>query len=152
MARICRTEKSDLYRSVKSASTETNDCSIVAVAAVCDVSYEAAKAALKEQGKKENKGAATSQIKAAVELLGKATKSVSIHDIINKYPLPHCNVLKGITTHHPERFNAVWKDGKKYLLFTRGHVLAVTDGVNHDWTKGRAIRLKCMYEVVDKGE
>ena len=67
--------------------------------------------------------------------------------MIARYPGAH-KALRNVTTHHPERFSDVWRDGKTYLMYTRGHVLAIVNGVNHDWTRGRAKRCKALYEVV----
>jgi hypothetical protein len=32
-------------------------------------------------------------------------------------------------------------------MFTRGHVLAIVNGVNHDWSRGKALRAWNLYEV-----
>lgn len=39
---------------------------------------------------------------------------------------------------------------RKFLVFTRGHVLAATNGVVHDWTAGRRHRIQKVYEVIER--
>ena len=130
------------------ANGEANDCSIKAVAIVCGVTYEQAKAALAAAGRKDRKGAYTHQIHAAVAALGKKVERANIQDIIAQYPKGHRDVLKNITTHHPARFNKVWSNGKSYLAYNGSHVTAIVDGTNHDWTVGCARRIYALYEVV----
>ncbi len=127
---------------------ETNDCAVKAVATVCGVSYEVAHATLEKFGRKNGKGAHTYQIHDAVEFLGKSTRGVAIQYFIQKYPKGHRDVLKNVTTHHMARFNNVWADGKTYLVYTKGHVLAVVNGVNHDWTVGSSKQVVAIYEVI----
>ena len=66
-------------------------------------------------------------------------------DIINLYPSPHCK-LKGVTTHHPDRFRKHWPQGR-YLLVTASHVAAVVDGEMHDWARNHSIRVTSIYDV-----
>lgn len=137
----------DALCAAKEALNETRDCSVVAVAAVCGVSYEVAHATLKQLGRKDQKGTTISLICNALRALGFQYESVSRKNVISNYPAGHRDVLKNITTHHPERFNKVWKDGFNYLFFTSGHVLAVLDGTNVGHTKGRAVRVEMIYKV-----
>lgn len=126
---------------------ENNDCSVKAVAIVCGVSYDAAKTALAARGRKDGKGAYTQDILAVCRTeFGKETTLVDMKKVVATYPSPHCNVLKGITTHHPRRFNKVWPKGN-YLMFVTRHVAAVVDGVTHDWTVNKAMKVVALYEV-----
>ena len=150
MATIKSSPKTNEYESLRSTAKsmgENNDCSVKAVALVCGVPYEQAHAVLKELGRKPGKGATLPTIMRAVRALGKQTSIVGRREFISKYPAGHRDVLKNITTHHPARFHDVWKDGKTYLAFTRGHVLAIIDGVNHDHTVGSAKRIKTLHWV-----
>lgn len=129
------------------AKGENNDCSVKAVALVTGSLYDVAHRALDAQGRSQRKGAYTTQIHAAIAALGKKVVQVNPRDIIALYPEPHRSVLKGITTHHPRRFDKVWPKGK-YLLYSRRHVSAVIDGVLHDWAVNSARRVISVYEVV----
>lgn len=149
MARINSTPKTAMFNRLSEAAAsinETNDCSVKAVAAVVGCEYMIAHEAMKEQGRKNRRGAMTWEIQKAVEALGCKFERIPARTFIDRYPGNHKN-LKTVTSHHPERFGKVWDDGKTYLLFTRSHVLAVVNGVNHDWSKGRALRAYMILEV-----
>lgn len=128
------------------AMGETNDCAVKAVALVANVSYAQAHEALKQRGRKARRGAYTHDIIKAVRAAGKEVILVDQRSIIAHYPSPHCNVLKGLTTHHPRRFNKVWPKGR-YLMFVARHVAAVIDGELHDWTVNKAKRVVALYQV-----
>lgn len=127
---------------------ELNDCALKAVALVTGASYEAVHAYFKGRGRKDGAPTPRAFTMDAIGHFGKKYRYLNArYDFILKYPSAH-QILKGVTTHHPARFHNVWKDGKTYLLFTQGHVLAVINGVNHDWTVGRALRVKSIVEVM----
>lgn len=132
---------------ISRANGETNDCTVKAIALVTGATYVEAHAALAKHGRKNGKGCCQSVQNAALRDLGYKLTAVSIRDrFISKYPGTHKN-LKSATTHHMKRFNEVWADGKTYLVYVRAHVAAVVDGVNLDWTVGRAKRVLNVFEV-----
>jgi len=151
MARISNSSRSHdpRYTAIREASAamhENNDCSVVAIAAACDVEYSRAHAAMASEGRRPRRGAYNHDILNAVAALGFTATFVPSKKFIIQYPGVHSN-LKGVTTHHMERFSAVWDDGNTYLLFTSRHVGAVVDGVNVDWTKGTAKRVLKVYKI-----
>lgn len=153
MPRIATVGKSELHASLIAASmsvNESNDCAVRAVAAVTGVDYATVHNMMAEQGRKNKRGTPWEILWDVLDQLGYAVRTVSPHHFISRYPGSHARVLRSVTTHHPDRFPAVWKDGKRYLFNTRAHVLAVVDGVNHDWTRGRAKRALRIWEVVQK--
>lgn len=142
-------QKSDEYLTLRleaSTENEANDCAVKAIALTCGVTYKTAREVLKEQGRKDRKGTYRHQLAAAVKALGHNATSVSVDNFIKKYPGRHIN-LKHVTTHHPDRFHEVWEDGNSHLFFTHGHVLAVVNGVNHDHTRGHAMRVTTILKV-----
>jgi hypothetical protein len=150
MARIKATSTSSKFELMKTEAElcgETNDCSVKAVALAAGVSYKVARDELANKGRKPRKGAYTNQIHGSLMVLGKAVRRVEPEYFIHQYPGAHKN-LRNVTTHQPQRFNKVWADGKTYLLYTPRHVLVVVNGVNHDWTVGKAKRVTSIYEVV----
>jgi len=151
MARIARVGKSEVYAAhfyAGQSKGERGDCAVRAVAALTDTSYEVVHAIMAENGRKHGRGTPWSTIWSTFEELGFKAVKRSPHEFISRYPGTHATALKSVTTHHPDRFPAVWKDGKSYLFCTREHVLAVINGVNHDWTRGIAKRAKYIYEIV----
>ncbi len=126
---------------------ETNDCTVKSISITTGVPYEKVHAALKKFGRKDRKGASIFQMEMACKELGFEMKIRNKRDFMDKYPASG-RKLKNITTNHPKKYNKAWKDGKNYIFSTSGHVAAVVDGVNHDWTVGRYFRVISVFEVV----
>jgi len=145
-----RTEEFIQLSQQASVMGEKNDCSVKAVALAAGVSYEEAHAALAEEGRKNGKGAYTQGILRAVERCGKKHQRIPLDMIIQLYPKGHRDVLKSVTTHHPARFPDAWQDGNTYVMFTKRHVCTIINGVNHDWTNGRAMRAISVYRITNK--
>lgn len=125
---------------------ERNDCAVKALALLAKIPYAEAHALLAAKGRKNGDGTYTHWIVSALRELGHTVSWRHSDQFIAQYPKAH-KVLKGVTSHHMDRFNKVWANGKSYLCLTQNHVFAVIDGVNHDWTRGRALRVVEIYEV-----
>lgn len=151
MARIAKVGKSEVYAAhLVQSKGERGDCAVRAVAALTDTSYEVVHSIMTRRGRKHGKGTAWAIIWATIEELGFTVAVRNATSFIQRYPGSHATALKSVTTHHPDRFPDVWKDGKRYMISTRAHVLAVINGVNHDWTRGKAKRAIKIYEIVRK--
>lgn len=159
MPRIKRCETSEVFGQLYANAcqmNETNDCTVKAIALLCDTSYEAAHAALKAAGRQDRKGAYVHQQTKAIQALGFKLSYLgnrSIHtrargysDIIASYPGVHKN-CKSITTHHPRRFPAAWANQPNMLMITRGHAAAFKDGRVHDWSENKALPVVELYAV-----
>lgn len=146
--RIAADQRFSQIDEISRANGETNDCSVKALSLALDVPYEKAHAALASEGRKHCRGTHVPAIRAAFAKLGGEFITVDPADFINRYPGAHKN-LKSVTTHHPDRFNKVWADGNTYLIFVTGHVLVVRNGVNLDWTRGRAKRAYMIWKVTN---
>lgn len=129
------------------ANQESNDCTVKTVSVLCNIDYETALKLFLERGRKKNKPTTMDVLRSVIEHLNYSMVEVDIKDIINQYPGKQKEVLTNITSNHPKRFNSVWKNGKSYLMNTKGHVLPIVDGVNHDWSVGRTLRAINLYEV-----
>lgn len=154
MGRPARQMYADEYKALRNdeyrvALNETNDCTVVALAAATGRSYKLAYDAMAMEGRLHGKGSHSAAMIQAAANLGFDCKRVCINEIIDRYPLPHRNVLTNVTSHHPDRFADCWPKGT-FLMFSRSHVLCVKDGVNLDWSRGRALRIISMFEVVPK--
>lgn len=150
MARIKRTESSSELKVLgedSRALNENKDCTVKALALVCNISYKDAHATMKRLGRKDGRGIPMRRVlKEALAAHGFKSRLVPSYDMIKQYPGCHKN-LQSVTTHHPARFPKVWKDGRNYLFFVARHVAAVIDGRTHDWTEGRAKRCEDIYEI-----
>jgi hypothetical protein len=129
---------------------ETNDCSVKAIALVTGVNYLTALDACRHLGRKPRRGMKTFDILAAVRMLGKAPIAVPAAEFIRRYGWKlgsEGGRSHRVTSHQPARFPKAWKDGNTYLLFTATHVLAVVDGVTHDWSVNKSLRVIAIYKI-----
>lgn len=127
---------------------EDNDCAVKAVALVTGSSYAVAHFTLKKLGRANKSPTHNTLIPQALAILGKTLRPVKVvEEIVHQYPGVHQNKLQA-TTHQPARFPKVWKNGKTYLAYTKGHVLAIVDGQVHDWTSTKSLRIIRLMEVL----
>lgn len=140
----------ELYNSIQKDSAkvnERNDCTIVAITVATDRPYIEVKAALEAAGKYRHKGCRQQiQIKA-LKALGFKAQEVHPQFFIDQYPEVHKRQLKNVTTHQPDRFPYVFRDGKTYLLYTPSHVTAMINGRVHDWTRGCRKKVVGIFEI-----
>lgn len=125
---------------------ETNDCTVVALAAATDMPYKTAHTLLAQRGRKPRRGFSMCWVEDALNELGFKATRIEAREKIDQYPSPHNN-LRGVTSHHPDRFNKVWNDGQRYMFVTPRHVLAVVDGGVVDWSRGRSLRVQYVWRI-----
>lgn len=143
-------KRSEIYEQVNQHSVarkESNDCTVIAMAMVTGKPYDECHRLLKEAGRQDGKGFNSHIMMSVIKGCGFELKRIPCLDQIAKYPGRHAN-KSFITSHHPARFNSVWKDGKTYLGFTINHVLAIIDGDVHDWSTDKSLQIRWLYEVV----
>lgn len=128
------------------ATGEDNDCTVKMFALAARIPYAEALEIAAKYGRKPGKGMYPHQWKRMLKENGVKFCIRKPAHFINRYPKAH-RVLKSVTTHHPDRFKSVWEDGKRYILHCSQHVAYVENGVNHDWTRGRAMRVHTIYEI-----
>ena len=118
---------------------EDRDCSVKAVAIVCNASYEEAHAALKKAGRKNRKGANMPMIVAAIRSLGAYIEFEGLeadkHKGTNQRKCP----VSRIASRLPKK--------GRFLALTCNHIVAVVDGEVLDWTEGRRHQVKFTWEV-----
>ena len=130
------------------AAKERCDCAVITVAVAAGVSYDEARAMLVACGRESRRSCARFTIDRALNQLGVTLHRVPAATFISCYPKAH-RQLQHVTTHHPARFNKVWRDGKIYIFdLKRSHILTVVDGVVHDWSTGRSLRVRSIDEVM----
>jgi hypothetical protein len=112
---------------------ENNDCSVIALAVSCDLSYKDAHEILSQKGRKTGKGVLTNEILSAVVIAGKT----------------HQNVTEIFKHNYGKTVGSIEKAGLKetYLVITSGHVLTMKDGKALDWTSGRSHRIQSVYRI-----
>jgi hypothetical protein len=122
---------------------DNNACAVIALCAVTGAPYKQVYDLLAKHGRKHGKGTYWNAENKVLADLGFKRTRVHLDQLIAKYPLPHCNVLKNVTTHHPRRFPGCFPAGK-LLAWTRGHILAIVDGEVLDWTVNSPCRITSM--------
>ena len=142
--------KTDRFKELEAATKaagEKDDCGVKALAIVCNISYKKALDVLTKIGRQPKSGTAFFDMLEAIKELGFKSEQMEEQYFISDYPKPHAGILKNITTNHPDRFPATWVDGATYLLMCNNHILAVVDGVTHDWTRGRKKHAHSIYQI-----
>lgn len=150
MPAIKKTETAEKFKKLQTEAYSQRDhnmCSVIAVAALTDRPYDEVAKLFLEAGRKHRKGTPTWITDRIIKQLGFKKVRIWLDDIIASYPLPHCNVLKNITSHHARRFPGCFPGGK-LLARSRGHVFAIIDGEVHDWSVNAALRLVNLYRIV----
>lgn len=141
---------SEVYQQLASKAShmgEENDCTVKALALATGISYEEAHADLAARGRVKGEGFNNLALRIAITERDMDLVRVDPYSIIDQYPGRHSTKLY-ITTHHPARFPQVWQNGKKYLMFTSGHVLVIDNGVTLDWSIKNSLRCFDLYEIV----
>lgn len=154
MTRIKKSELAEGYSAVRTngfgIEKGRNDCAVVAVSIACGVAYEYAHATMKLLGRVDDRATANYITRKALDHFGFDRVTVDMQEILNRYPLPHCNVLKNVTTHHPRRFPGTFDSSKVYLFQTSGHILAMRDGIVHDWSVNNSLRVLGIEEIIKR--
>ena len=125
---------------------ETNDCTVLALAAAGNVTYEEAHAALKKHGRKNRKGP------KAQTVIVNGQRHVGCHAFQEA-----CRELGiGFRVMASEEFDAktmttAERDRKlsngRFVAYVRGHVAAIVDGTVVDWTQGRRHRIRSVWQL-----
>lgn len=126
---------------------DKNACGPIAIAAVTGAPYEQVVKLFEEAGRKKGRGVYWHQEEKVLKALGFKRVRINLEKLIASYPLPHCNVLKNVTTHHPRRFKECFPKGR-LLANVRRHILAIIDGNVIDWSVNSPIRIISLYEIV----
>jgi hypothetical protein len=126
-------KNSTQYQKMAQASDamhETKDCAVIAVAIAAGLTYRASHALLAQAGRKPRSTTQRTQIKQALKLLSIKTENVTVR-------YRHRMGAKTIRT-----LGRVMADRKGiYLAYTHDHIMAIKDGVIHDWLDGRLHRI-----------
>ena len=129
-------------------ANESNDCAVKAITVVTGRPYREVLMTMTMLGRKPRGGTPFPIIHKTLALFGKRAVAIPQTTITSRYPGKHA-LKTHTTTHQPDRFPAAWRDGKTYLMLVRGHILAIVNGVNHDWSRGASKDCITLFEVVD---
>ena len=145
-------------REAAQSINETNDCSVRAVAAACNVSYMDAHAACAKAGRKPRSGMYDTEIKRAIESLGYVMKDISFMKrvVLKRIQDQHNYTTKNLTTRQFTKFRGVCEDAfdqfDAVLLWTNRHIVAYADGEIHDFGANHALQIYRISYVYKKGD
>lgn len=145
--KISRTATFEMKNTALHSLNDKNHCAVLAIAVLTGEPVEKVQAACEERGRKRGQGTCTFIMRNVLRDFGWTVREADPMTFIRQYPGNHGRVLKNVTTHHPARFNKVWKEVPRALLFSRGHVSASDHGELHDWAVGRALRVHTIWIV-----
>ena len=123
-------------RSYGDSVGEKGDCAVIALAVVTRRNYSEIHELLKKAGRRNRCGTPVPMQKKVLAQLGFA-----LHDITRHYDGAS---VRSITPLLPDK--------GAFLIFTHKHVLAVYDGVCHDWTHESKRYVQTIYKVTDADE
>jgi len=123
--------KKSPYREVMG---ERNDCSVMAVALICKVTYEQAHNFMKEAGRDHGEAATVQAILDVIK--GEGFTVLKIQE--PRQPNGYRYTPKTVPRH--------FKNGR-YLCTTRDHAFALIDGKVEDWAHNRRYYIKTMYRI-----
>lgn len=134
---------------------EANDCSVKAVALITGRPYAEVHAAFAACGRKKRRGTPRDVSRDTLAVLGVEFREWSLTErvaLAQTYP-PRAagkSPRMRITTHHWRRFPASWAPhrGKRLIVLTSSHMLAVIDGEVRDWSINRALCVNEIWEVL----
>lgn len=114
---------------------ETKDCAVKAVTAVTGVHYIDVHGLMEANGRRHRHGTPNAITRAVLDKLGFATHEIKVWS-------------KTVRSLGREFRNIPGT----YLVWTRGHILAIKDGEVLDWTNGRLHRILKVERVTPKRE
>ena len=126
---------SEIYQGLRNDSNaigENNDCGVKALAVITGESYNDCHAILKKLGRKNGRGTWNSQIQRALDHFG--------FEMV-KVDCPY-NGLRSLGRNLPSKGS--------FLIWATRHFAGARDGKIHDWSEGRCLRLKMLWQIVKK--
>ena len=116
---------------------ERNDCAVKAIAIVCNIKYQDAWKLASKFGRRF--GGRTSALKTTYPAI--QSKGFSI-DRLKSHKMNKAKTIKSLKPLIPSK--------GVFLVFTKGHILAVRGGEIHDWTEDRRHRILAILRVSKK--
>lgn len=129
LRRVIMRKYKDLDLVAKKYYKDSNFCSVVAVATVCNMSFGKARIKMEKAGRPHRKGA----------------YQWHYHEVIKRRGFK-LEPVYGFEGHHAKTMGKKLSSGT-YLVSVRGHVLAIVDGVINDWSASRSHRVREVYRV-----
>jgi len=136
---------------------EINDCTVIALAIAAEISYEDAYKTCWNRGRKARSGMMTRKhIQCFLDL------DLPVYEVLmvrGKQKLHRIGYSDAIMNVMATLFNAknkqytvntipdICEPDKKYVAYTRDHVLAIDNKIVQDWTNGRKHRIISLFQI-----
>jgi hypothetical protein len=127
-------EKTELFKKTQqlpAAMMDRNNCGVISLCLSTGESYEDAQAALQLAGRKIGDGTRIVELKKAIDILGFKLEILERPE--------DCKTIRSLE----ENF----KEKGSYIIDTAEHVCAMIDGVVHDWSRGRLLRVNEIWKI-----
>jgi hypothetical protein len=119
------------------ALNEYNDCAVKAIAIVCNIKYKEAWSLAKKFGRRPR--GRTNSLNVTYPAI--KSKGFDCTQLEN-HKMNKAKTIRGLKALIPSR--------GVFLVFVRGHILAVRGGEIHDWTEDRCHRIQLIVRVSKK--
>lgn len=116
-------------------------CGVIAMSIVTGLPYDECRKLLIDQGMDLVEGVFQWQLWRALRAGGFSHRRLDQRDIIAGYPPAKQQGRTRATTRQIARFPDAWKSLPPCLVFTKGHVAGLRDGVLHDWSASNSFRI-----------
>ena len=116
---------------------EHNDCAVKAIAVVCNIKYQDAWKLASKFGRRF-RGRTSSKTVTIPAIRSKGFDC----EILENHKMNKAKTIKSLEPLIPSR--------GVFLVFTRGHILAIRGGEIHDWTKNRRHRVIAILRISKK--
>lgn len=142
----------DEIRDEATAIKDGRDCTVVMVAAVCDIPYPEAHRRMKEAGRVDGQGAGSGVYDKVIRDLGFNIQRISNNPRFSRNYVPEgIRPVKAKTVRTIERELARYWGGVKVYINVPGHILAWNGKEIVDWSAGRLHRVRSVH-MVYKGD
>ena len=130
---------------------ETRDCFVIAISMVCGVEYGKVHSILKHLGRRPRCGTYTFHGIKAINILGKRVRSEFIrYEHVKKVTK---GKTKNILSRHFNEENAeyfVKTFGPRFIAMTTRHAIPVINGIAHDWSHDKSLRIVKILVIEEK--
>lgn len=127
---------------------DNNDCAVIALAIALDRPYREMHELLAKHGRQFRDGTYRATQERALESLGWSRELVSPESIQERFPEKYRH--QGVTTYSPRRFPGSFDHlgPGPFLFYTATHVCTFKDGIVHDWTAEKSLRVLAIWRLV----
>jgi len=121
----------------KLCTSDTNNCTVMAISKALNVPVEEAYKALEAVGRKHGQGCYMPQVRRAVEALG-GTVTIRLYERVA--------LEKRVGTMTQNNVGE-WFSTGRYIMSTARHAFACVHGTIDDWAANSKAHIDCIYEI-----